>query len=149
MIKDVCVRPLEYLPDEWGYVIELLREDWDEYVRFGQAYATGIFPGERRPIGGWHVHKRQTDLVVCTSGQVKTVLYDRREGSPTYGQIAEVVSSGMRPLLVRIPPGVVHAFKALGISPAMMLNFTSEAFNWKEPDEEKIPFDSGEIPYRW
>ena len=55
----------------------------------------------------------------------------------------------MKPLLISIPPGVVHAFKALGTTPAMMLNFTTEAFNWQNPDEERILFDSDALPYQW
>jgi dTDP-4-dehydrorhamnose 3,5-epimerase len=149
MIQDLHVRKLNFIPDEWGYVIELMRDDWEEFKKVGQVYATGILPGKKRPIGGWHYHLRQTDSVLCLQGLVKVVLYDRRKDSPTYGQIEEHVIGAMNPLLITIPPGVVHAFEALGTEVALMFNVPDAAFDWENPDEYKIPFDSGEIPYAW
>jgi len=45
MIKGVTVRKLRLIPDERGYLMEMLRSDWEEYDKFGQVYITAVYPG--------------------------------------------------------------------------------------------------------
>ena len=35
MIEGVKVRKLRLIPDERGYLMEMLRSDWEEYEKFG------------------------------------------------------------------------------------------------------------------
>ena len=146
LIDGVRVRQLQKIPDERGYLMEMLRSDWEEYERFGQVYVTAVYPGV---VKGWHYHKQQSDHFVCLHGMAKVVLYDARPGSPTQGKVNEFFMGEERPMLLKIPPLVVHGFK--GISPEMTLivNVPTDTYHYDEPDEYRLPWDSPEIPYDW
>jgi dTDP-4-dehydrorhamnose 3,5-epimerase len=146
MIDGVRVRHLEPHVDERGSLTELLRSDWPEFSRFGQAIATVNLPGV---IRAWHVHRRQMDVIVVVSGVVVLPLYDGRPGSPTQGAIEEHMADGSSPFALFVPPGVYHGYKTLGDTPALILNFPSEVYDPAAPDEERVPHDSPDIPYEW
>ena len=146
MISGVKARALRKIPDERGYLMEMLRSDWEEYERFGQVYVTAVYPGV---VKGWHYHRIQTDHFICMHGMAKVVLYDSRPDSPTHGVINEFFMGDQNPMLLKIPPLVMHGFK--GISPEMTLivNVPTELFRYSEPDEYRLPWDTPEIPYDW
>lgn len=146
MIGGVVVKPLRVIPDERGFLMEMLRSDDEVFGGFGQAYVTACYPDV---VKGWHYHRKQTDHFVCIRGMAKVVLYDQREGSPTQGEVQEFFIGERNPLLVKIPILVMHGFKAIGNEMAMIINFPTELFNYEEPDEYRVPWDSEEIPYDW
>ena len=146
MIEGVKVRGLRFIPDERGYLMEILRSDWTEYERFGQVYVTAAYPGV---VKGWHYHKLQTDHFVCIHGMAKVVLYDRREDSPTFGEINEFFIGERNPCLIKIPPSVVHGFKGVGQDVALIVNVPTELYDYDDPDEHRLPYDTDEIPYDW
>lgn len=146
MIDGVKVRQLRFIPDERGYLMEMLRSDWEEFERFGQVYVTAAFPGV---VKGWHYHEIQTDHFVCVNGTAKVALYDRRQGSTTQGEVNEFFIGERNPCLVKIPPGVVHGFKGVGQKVALIINVPTELYNYEDPDEYRLPFDTEEIPYDW
>ena len=146
MIDGVVVRELKLLADERGWLVELLRSDWDVFEKFGQVYLTTVYPGV---VKAWHYHKRQTDHMVCVKGMLKLVLYDSRKSSPTFKQIHEVFAGERSPLLVKIPPLVYHGFKAIGGETAYVINVPTETYNYKAPDEFRLPPDTKQIPYDW
>ena len=146
MIDGVMTKKLRVIPDERGYLMEMLRSDWDEYDRFGQVYVTAVYPGV---VKGWHYHKIQTDHFVCVQGMAKVVLYDSREDSPTHGEIDEFFIGSLNPMLVKIPPGVMHGFKGISQEVALIVNVPTELYNYQEPDEYRLPAHTGEIPYDW
>ena len=86
VIHGVHVKPLKVIPDERGYLYEMLRNDDPFFQQFGQCYLTAVYPGV---VKGWHWHTLQTDHFVCVKGMAKVVLYDRREDSPTHGEVNE------------------------------------------------------------
>ncbi len=146
LIEGVHIRNLKVIPDERGYLMEILRSDWPEFERFGQVYITSCYPGI---IKGWHYHKKQTDNFVCIKGMAKVVLYDARTGSPTFGLINEFFIGERNPVLIKIPPLVYHGFKAIGGNEAIILNVPTELYNYSDPDEYRVPFDDPSIPYNW
>jgi dTDP-4-dehydrorhamnose 3,5-epimerase len=146
MIEGVKVKKLRVIPDERGYLMEMLRSDWDEYEKFGQVYVTAAYPGV---VKAWHYHKSQTDHFVCVHGMAKVVLYDRRDDSPTYRQVNEFFIGERNPCLIKIPPLVVHGFKGIGQDVTLVVNVPTEPYNYDEPDEYRLPFDTAEIPYDW
>jgi dTDP-4-dehydrorhamnose 3,5-epimerase len=79
----------------------------------------------------------------------KVVLFDPRDNSPTKGLINEFFIGEQNPMLVKIPPLVVHGYKPVGDRMAAIVNFPTELFNYQEPDEFRIPYDSPDIPYDW
>jgi dTDP-4-dehydrorhamnose 3,5-epimerase len=146
MIEGVVVKPLRVIPDERGFLMEMLRSDDPVFEKFGQAYVTATYPDV---VKGWHYHRKQTDHFVCIRGMAKVVLYDQREDSPTRGQVQEFFMGERNPILLKIPPRVMHGFKATGGEMAMIVNMPTELFNYAEPDEYRVSWDSPEIPYDW
>jgi dTDP-4-dehydrorhamnose 3,5-epimerase len=146
MIQDVQVRRLRAIPDERGYLIEMLRSDWEEFETFGQVYLTAVYPGV---VKGWHYHKKQTDHFICIHGMAKVVLYDGREGSPTHGEVNEFFMGELNPILLKIPPGVMHGFKGISQEMALIVNVPTELYNYDEPDEYRLPPHTDQIPYDW
>jgi len=146
MIEGVVVKPLRVIPDERGFLMEMLRSDDELFEGFGQSYVTAAYPGV---VKGWHYHKKQTDHFVCLHGMAKVVLYDQREGSPTFGRVQEFFMGERNPILLKIPRLVMHGFKAVGTEMAMIVNFPTELYNYQEPDEFRVPWNSPDIPYDW
>ena len=145
-IDGVKVRKLRLVPDGRGWLMELLRTDWEEFQNFGQAYATTCYPGV---IKAWHYHQLQTDHFTCVVGLAKLVLYDPRENSPTKGMINEFYMGTLNPILVKIPNYVYHGFMAVGTEMTMIVNFPTELYNYEKPDELRLPYDDPSIPYQW
>jgi dTDP-4-dehydrorhamnose 3,5-epimerase len=64
-------------------------------------------------LRGLHYHLKQADLWNVPIGQVRAVLYDFRQSSPTRGA-AEIVELGeANRVALYIPKGVAHGFLAL------------------------------------
>jgi len=146
MIDGVTTKKLKAIPDERGYVMELLRADDDIFRKFGQCYLTTAYPGV---VKAWHAHKLQTDYFTCISGMMKLVLYDAREDSPTRGELNEFFLGVHNPELVVIPPGVMHGFKCISDTEAMVINCPTEPYNPDAPDEQRVDAHSADIPYDW
>lgn len=146
LIHGVAIKNLRVIPDERGFVMEMLRSDDEIFQKFGQVYLSVAYPGV---VKGWHYHKRQTDNFVVVKGMLKVVLYDQRKDSPTYGMINEFFMGERNPILLVIPPFVAHGVKAIGTEPGYLINCPTELYNYEQPDEYRIPPHSGEIPYDW
>jgi len=146
MIEGVAVRQLKMLADERGWLMEILRQDWDVFEKFGQVYITAAYPNV---VKAWHMHKKQTDHLVCITGMVKLVLYDGRKGSKTKGEINEFVIGEQNHALVKVPPEVWHGFKVISQKTALVMNTPTELYDYKTPDEYRLPPDTKEIPYDW
>ncbi len=146
MIEGVKVKKLNPIPDERGWLMEILRCDDEIFEKFGQVYITTAYPGV---VKAWHYHKLQTDNFTCIKGMMKVALYDARENSKTYREINEFFIGEKNPLLIKVPPMVYHGFKAIGDETAYFLNIPTLPYNRKEPDEYKLPPDTKEIPYDW
>lgn len=147
MIHGVKTKKLSVHCDERGRLMEMLRsDDPDMDVRFGQVYMTTAYPGV---VKAWHYHQKQTDHFVCTRGMMKVVLYDDRENSPTKGEVNVFCIGEYNPLLVEIPPLVYHGFKCISDYEATVVNLTTECYDYKNPDEFRLPPHGGPIPYDW
>jgi dTDP-4-dehydrorhamnose 3,5-epimerase len=145
-ISGVKTRKLRLIPDDRGWLMELLRSDWEEFEKFGQAYVTTCYPGV---VKAWHFHKQQDDYFTCLSGSAKLALYDPREDSPTRGTVNEFYIGTLNPLLVRIPRLVYHGFAAVGNEMAVIVSFPTALYNYEKPDEHRVPYDDPAIPYKW
>ena len=146
MIEGVRVRRLARHEEARCSLTELLRSDWPEFTRFGQAIVTVNRPGV---IRGWHWHRRQTDVIVVVAGSALVPLYDGRPDSPTRGQIEEYVTGEDDLAAIFVPPGVYHGYRTIGGTPALILNFPDATYDPARPDEERVPHDDPAIGYRW
>ena len=146
MIEGVVTKPLKQIADERGWLTEILRNDWEHFKKFGQAYVTAAYP---HIVKAWHMHKTQTDNITCIKGMVKLVLYDDRKQSKTKNEINEFMIGERNLLLVQIPPEVWHGFKTISEEYALVLNLPTELYNYSKPDEHRLPPDTDKIPYDW
>ena len=145
MIDGVVAKNLRRISDERGWLMEMLRSDWDLFEKFGQVYATMAYPDV---VKAWHMHKKQIDFLVCIKGRAKLVLYDGREGSKTKGEINEFTMGEENPLVVKVPPEVWHGFKAVDQA-AIVVNVPTELYNYENPDEYRLSPNTDKIPYDW
>jgi dTDP-4-dehydrorhamnose 3,5-epimerase len=129
-----------------GHLMEVQRGDDDHFVGFGQAYVTCTLPGV---IKAWYRHHQQIDQIALVRGTAVLVLFDDRAQSPSAGRTLECVLSDERPALVQIPPGVWHGFQACGPEPLWLLHLNSIAHNVDDPDEDRLPQNTPDIPYTW
>jgi len=79
----------------------------------------------------------------------KVVLYDGRETSRTRGEVNEFFMGEQNPILLVIPPLVLHGMKGVGTEPAYLVNTTTEHYVYDAPDEHRVAPRSGEVPYDW
>lgn len=145
MIEGVMVKRLRLISDERGWLMEILRSDWETFDKFGQVYLTTTYPSV---VKAWHMHKKQTDHIVCIKGLIKLVLYKEGEESETEGEINEFFIGERKPMLIRIPPRVWHGWKAINET-AFIINVPTELYNYEKPDEYRLPPDTDKIPYDW
>lgn len=161
MIDGVVIKYLKVIPDERGFLMEMLRDDDSLFEGFGQVYMTGCAKGAAK---GWHYHKKQTDHFVCVSGKALVVLSDLRDNSKTKGETNEFIleAPGEKykggevknflnkgSFLLKIPKGVVHGFCAIDCDEARIMNIPNFHYKYKNPDEFRYPWNSSDIPYKW
>ena len=146
MIDGVKVKKLKVIPDERGRLMEMLRSDDPLFIKFGQVYLSTAYPGV---IKAWHYHKNQIDNIVAVKGMLKLVIYDPRENSSTKGEVAEFFIGEHNPVLMQIPNGLYHGWKCVSEAEALVVNCPTEVYDYENPDEFRLPFDSDEIPYDW
>lgn len=146
MIHGVKIKQLKVIPDERGRLMEMIRCDDPDFVKFGQVYMTTVYPGV---VKGWHYHHKQDDYLTAIKGMVKLVLYDRRSDSPTCGEVNQFFVGEYHPLMIYIPHDVVHGFKGIGMEEAVIVNLVTEPYNYEDPDEYRIAPHDSEIPYDW
>lgn len=145
-IHDVTATPLRRIPDERGWLMEILRaDDPDLFEKFGQVYVSATYPGV---VKAWHYHKTQVDFFACVAGMVKLVLVDTREDSPTRGAVNEFFIGDQNPMLVRVPNLVYHGWKCVGTAPALVVNVPTEPYRYSDPDEFRLE-PHGTLPYDW
>ncbi len=146
MIDGALLKPLKVIPDERGFLMEILRNDDPFFQKFGQVYLTVVYPGV---VKGWHYHKLQTDHFCVVKGMSKVVLYDGRPGSPTQGEVNEFFLGDHNRSLLVIPAGVMHGMKGVGPEPALLINTPTHPYNYSEPDEFRVHPHDNDIPYDW
>lgn len=146
MIEGVKIKQLRVIPDERGRLMEILRSDDELFKGFGQVYMTTAYPGV---VKGWHYHKVQYDNMTVVKGMMKIVLFDDQENSPTRGEINEFFPGELNPILIQIPPGVLHGFKCIGREESIVVNCPTETYSYTHPDEYRIDPHQNDIPYDW
>ena len=146
MIQGVEVKKLVRHPDDRGFFMEILRDDDELLKRFGQASLSKSYPGV---IKAFQYHKRQDDIWFFPVGNAQVVLHDMREDSPTKGETNVFYLGEDNPQIVVIPVGVAHGYRVLGNTPAVIVYFTTESYDPKNPDEYRVAWDDPSIGFDW
>lgn len=140
-IDGVFVKDLTAHVDGRGDVIELWSQSWPEFkdktiVPTKHAYQSATDPGV---VKCWHLHKVHTDQFTVTRGKLQVSLIDVRENSPTFGQANKIILGVQKPKFIKIPPGIIHGWKALGDKETIVVNFQSHPYD--AGDEFKFAWD--------
>jgi dTDP-4-dehydrorhamnose 3,5-epimerase len=146
-ISGVRLRSATTQMDDRGELCEVYNPAWG----FSEEPLVYVYQATVRPgrIKGWVYHKLQDDRLFCIAGELKIVLYDLRDDSPTKGMLNEIFVGDKTRALVRIPKLVAHAVQNIGLHDALFLNLPTRAYSHDNPDKYRIAIDSGEIPYRF
>jgi dTDP-4-dehydrorhamnose 3,5-epimerase len=145
-IEGVVEQRLVRHPDERGYFEELIRVSDPWFGEgFGQLSHSLMYPGV---IKAWHIHPTQIDWWYVAGGRLLVALHDLRPESATHGVTQELhLGDDLPPTVVKIPPGVAHGCRALGLTPAHLFYVTSRTY---DPAEEgRMAHDDPTIGYDW
>ena len=144
-IQGVKTKSLRLIPDERGFLMEILRADDELFTKFGQVYVSATYPGV---VKAWHYHRDQVDNFVCVAGMVKLVLVDTRPDSPTNGAINEFFLGTQNATLVQVPNLVYHGWKCVSPEMALVVNIPNEPYRYADPDEYRLE-PHGSLAYDW
>ncbi len=134
MIEGVIIKKISKYEDKRGYLSELFRKDDLNGYLPEMAYLSYTEPNI---IRGPHEHKFQSDLFIFLGpGNFRLYLWDRREDSKTKGETLELEVGALNPVLVLVPPGVVHGYKCISEVPALSLNFPDKLYRGSGKLEE-------------
>ena len=100
-------------------------------------------------IKGWGMHQRQADRYFVQAGELRVVLFDGRDHSPTRGGYCEFFFTETSRGLLYIPPGVWHATQNWGTTLGRICNFGTVRFDPVDPDKARIDPHTGSIPFDW
>ena len=101
---------------DWrGYLIETFRIDMlPEEIQPQMSYVSYTEAGLVR---GPHEHMEQTDMFAFIGpGNFKVKLWDNRKQSKTFRHVMTYFSGLDNPLLIVVPPGVVHGYKNISLT---------------------------------
>ena len=144
MIDGVGITSLKQFLDERGKVMHMLKRSDSEFSQFGEIYFSCIY---QNAVKAWHLHKKMTLNYAVPYGNIKFVLYDSREESPTFGTVQEIFLGPDNYCLVSVPPLVWNGFKGLSSPMALVANCASIEH---DPDEiERVDPFNDIIPYDW
>ncbi|MBU0635048.1 MAG: dTDP-4-dehydrorhamnose 3,5-epimerase family protein [Candidatus Omnitrophica bacterium] len=126
-INGVIVKELEKFDDMRGWLLEYYRQDEVKKENYAvMSYISLTKPGMAR---GPHEHKEQSDYFCFLGTSVfKIYLWDNRINSPTYRKKVTLTAEKDKPLVVIIPPHVVHAYKNAGKDAGLAINCPNRLF---------------------
>lgn len=149
-IDGVVLRPIAKHSDTRGWLAEIFRSDeidGDHMPVMG--YISVTHPGMVR---GPHEHLVQTDTFgFLGPGNFAVVLWDNRRDSPTYGRTLTLTAGEDCPMIICIPPGIVHGYRNVSNTDAWLVNFPNRLFrgeNKSQPVDEVRYEDKPDSPFR-
>lgn len=138
-IEGVIVKDLRPLIDGRGDVIELWSKPW--VAAEGLVFPEHVYQSatDYGVVKCWHLHDIHTDQFTVTRGKLQVTLVDIRPNSPTFGHVNPIFLGGQRPRLIKIPPMVMHGWKALTMPEVIVVNLQSHVYD--AADEFKYPWN--------
>jgi dTDP-4-dehydrorhamnose 3,5-epimerase len=144
-ILGVEIKTLKTHADDRGFFREILR--FNDPVFTGGTFAQWSHSRmQKNVVKAWHYHHVQTDWWYVAMGNSQTVLVDAREECFTFGKKQLILQGEDNPVLVKIPPGVLHGCKVLSAE-AHLFYITSHTYDSNE--EGRIPYNSELVKHDW
>jgi dTDP-4-dehydrorhamnose 3,5-epimerase len=150
LVSDVSVEAGVLHPDDRGYFTELFRVGASPLSKdLADCKTLQISPASSfsGTIKALHYHFEQTDYWAPAQGTFQVVLCDLREGSPTQGKVNTLYLGLLRPWRLKIPPGVGHGYKVVGLETGTLVYLTDRFYNSK--DEGRLPYNHPYLNYDW
>jgi len=140
-LKGVKVYEINIIPDERGFFTEALRQDWKDFVEEEWIAQTNVSYSYPAMVRAWHKHQRgQIDYFLVLKGAMKICAYEEETG-----RMVEIVASGEKPTLVRIPGKYLHGTKTVSSEPSLTVYFVTRLYDYKNPDEVRRPWNDPTI----
>jgi dTDP-4-dehydrorhamnose 3,5-epimerase len=140
-LKGVKTYEIKILPDERGFFAEAFRQDWKEFFEDEQITQANLSYSYPNIVRAWHKHlKGQIDHFFVLKGAMKICAYEEETG-----KMAEVIASGEKPTVVRIPGKYFHGTKTISDTPSLTIYFVNRLYDYKNPDEHRRPWNDQTI----
>jgi dTDP-4-dehydrorhamnose 3,5-epimerase len=140
-LKGVKVYEINIIPDERGFFAEALRQDWKDFLEEDWITQTNISYSYPEMVRAWHKHERgQIDYFLVLEGAMKICAYEEETG-----RMAEVIASGKKPSIVRIPGKYLHGTKTVSSQPSLTVYFVTRLYDYKSPDEVRRLWNDSKI----
>ena len=144
-IKDLLLFPRNIIGDNRGAVFHHTRADSPEFTKFGEVYISSV---AGRAIKAWKKHLRMTQNLTVPFGEVRFVLYDDREDSPTKGTLEQVTLNQKPFNLLRIPSGIWYGFSGL-LDDTTSLIVNCADLTHDASEVIRLELKNSIIPYNW
>jgi len=149
-VQGVVIKDLVKFTDDRGWLMELFRQDEiDPALMPVMGYISATRAGVAR---GPHEHTDQTDFFAFLGpSNFKIYMWDNRKTSPTFMTKQVVYAGEDAPRTIVIPPGVVHAYKNIGKTAGMVVNFPDRLYaGWgkKDPVDEIRHEQNRDTPFQ-
>lgn len=149
-IEGVDFRPAVTYSDDRGWLSEIFRTDETPAAQLpAMSYVSVTHPGATR---GPHAHREQTDLFAFFGpGRFRVRLWDNRPESTTFGRTITIEAGSGNPLMVTVPPGVVHGYTNIADEDAWVINLPNRLFagnNRNQPVDEVRYENDAESPFQ-
>ncbi len=141
MLKGIIVKHLKQFFDERGSFTEVMRADWKEILGEDKIVQANFSVSYPEIVRAWHRHLRgQVDYFLVLKGALKICAYEDESQ-----ELDEIISTSQNLQIVRIPGHYWHGFKVIGNETAFLLYFTNRLYDYKNPDEQRRPWNDPTI----
>lgn len=141
-VDGVILTPLKTLFHPKGNVFHAMKKSDVGFNGFGEAYFSTVNCGD---VKGWKKHTRMIMNLVVPMGEIRFVIYDDREESPSRGGYFDVSLSPANYHRLTVPPGVWLGFEGVGGGTNLLLNLAD--LEHDPAESENIPLES--ISFDW
>jgi dTDP-4-dehydrorhamnose 3,5-epimerase len=144
-IKGIITKQLPKHLDNRGHLIETFRiDELPDGVRPVMSYVNFTQPGV---IRGPHEHKEKVEILAFPGpGNMRIFLWDNGVDSETYRMRKIVYGGEDSPLLLIVPPGIVHLIENISrTKDAMLINYPTTLFKgWGRSEDfvDEIHYDT-------
>ena len=140
-LNGVRTYELNIIPDERGFTAEALRQDLKELIEDAWIAQVNVSHSYPNIVRAWHKHVRgQIDYFLVLEGAMKICAYQEETG-----KMAEIVASGQKPIVVRIPGSYLHGTKTVSSTASLTVYFVTKLYDYKNPDEIRRPWNDQTI----
>jgi len=143
VIDGVLITPLKKIQHPKGDIFHVIKKSSDGFSGFGEIYISTIKVNE---VKGWKKHHEMALNLVVPNGEIRVVIFDERDSSPTKGKFQEVVLSVKNNYSrLTIPPKLWVAFQGISTDINMLINIA----DIEHDKNEASTLGLEEICYSW